>query len=132
MSCSEFLYLLALCLTWDPAVNGLTNSSAINTCHFPLYSMQRTIIKKGTNLLAPLQVHLCSPVIIDGVCVRWRGWLDLERLDGVGRVEFDERAAEAEDAVLRRQVEVCSRRVKEAEEQRRRQEEEEEEERNIK
>lgn len=27
---------------------------------------------------------------MNGVCVRWRGWIDLERLDGVGCLEFDE------------------------------------------
>lgn len=30
---------------------------------------------------------------MNGVCVRWRGWIDLERLDGVGCLEFDEERA---------------------------------------
>lgn len=30
---------------------------------------------------------------MDGVCVYWRGWIDLERLDGVGCLEFDEERA---------------------------------------
>ena len=46
-----------------------------------------------------------SPFILNGVCVRWRGWLDLERLDGVGCLEFDEESALLEDAKLREQVE---------------------------
>jgi hypothetical protein len=50
------------------------------------------------------QVHLRSPFILNGVCVRWRGWLDLERLDGVGCLEFDEESALLEDAKLREQV----------------------------
>ena len=37
-----------------------------------------------------LQVHIRSSLIINGVCVRWKGWIDAERLEGVGRIEFDE------------------------------------------
>ena len=43
-------------------------------------------------------------MILNGVCIRWRGWLDLERLDGVGCLEFDEENAMVEDAKLREQV----------------------------
>ena len=49
-------------------------------------------------------MHLRAPFILNGVCVRWRGWLDLERLDGVGSLEFDEESAVLEDAKLREQV----------------------------
>lgn len=31
---------------------------------------------------------------MNGVCVRWRGWVDLERLDGVGCLEYDEETAQ--------------------------------------
>jgi len=31
---------------------------------------------------------------MNGVCVRWKGWLDLERLDGVGCLEYDEEAGQ--------------------------------------
>jgi hypothetical protein len=31
---------------------------------------------------------------MNGVCVRWRGWIDLERLDGVGCLEYDEDKAQ--------------------------------------
>jgi len=31
---------------------------------------------------------------MNGVCVTWRGWLDLRRLDGVGRLEFDAERAQ--------------------------------------
>lgn len=41
-----------------------------------------------------LQVHLRSHFIMNGVCVRWRGWIDLERLDGVGCLEYDEDKAQ--------------------------------------
>ena len=40
-----------------------------------------------------LQVHIKSRLILNGVCAKWRGWIDMDRLDGVGCVEFDEEAA---------------------------------------
>lgn len=54
-----------------------------------------------------MQVHLRAPMILNGVCIRWRGWLDLERLDGVGCLEFDEENAMVEDAKLREQVSLA-------------------------
>lgn len=65
----------------------------------------------------PGKVHLRSPFILNGVCVRWKGWLDLERLDGVGCLEFDDDTASIEDAKLREQVECYNRRLREFEEQ---------------
>ena len=49
--------------------------------------------------------------------MRWKGWLDLERLDGVGSLEFDEENEVVEDAKLREQVESYNRRLREFEEQ---------------
>ena len=40
-------------------------------------------------LLYSLQVHLKSQFIMNGVCVMWKGWIDLQRLDGAGYLEFD-------------------------------------------
>lgn len=40
------------------------------------------------------QVHLKSQFIMNGVCVIWRGWIDLRRLDGIGCLEFDAGRAE--------------------------------------
>ena len=31
---------------------------------------------------------------MNGVCVVWRGWIDLQRLDGTGWLEFDVQRAE--------------------------------------
>jgi len=45
-------------------------------------------------MLSYYQVHLKSRFILNGVCVSWRGWIDLRRLDGVGRIEFDSESAE--------------------------------------
>ncbi|XP_020708142.1 protein big brother-like isoform X2 [Athalia rosae] len=58
------------------------------------------------------KVHLRSQLIMNGVCVRWRGWLDLERLDGVGCLELDEERAAQEDAILRDQIEGYNRRLR--------------------
>ena len=30
---------------------------------------------------------------MNGVCVQWKGWVDLQRLDGTGCLEFDEERA---------------------------------------
>ncbi|GBO02202.1 Protein big brother [Araneus ventricosus] len=56
---------------------------------------------------------------MNGVCVRWRGWLDIERLDGVGCLEYDEERAQIEDAILREQLERYNQRVRDFEEKQR-------------
>jgi hypothetical protein len=56
---------------------------------------------------------------MNGVCVRFRGWLDLERLDGIGRLEYDERRGAHEDAVLKEQLERYSQRLKDFEDTKR-------------
>lgn len=56
---------------------------------------------------------------MNGVCVRFRGWVDLERLDGVGCLEYDERRANQEDAILRDQVERYNQRIRDFEENKR-------------
>lgn len=56
---------------------------------------------------------------MNGVCVRWRGWLDVERLDGVGCLEFDDERATREDALLRDQIERYNQRLREFEDKQR-------------
>lgn len=56
---------------------------------------------------------------MNGVCVRIRGWIDLERLDGVGCLEFDERRAHQEDAILRDQIERYNQRLRDFEDNKR-------------
>lgn len=56
---------------------------------------------------------------MNGVCVRWRGWIDLERLDGVGCLEYNEERAAAEDALLREQIERYNQRLREFEDKQR-------------
>ncbi|XP_076470254.1 core-binding factor subunit beta-like isoform X1 [Babylonia areolata] len=67
----------------------------------------------------PGKVHLKSQFILNGVCVIWRGWIDLHRLDGIGCLDFDEERAEAEDALLREQIEAYNRRLREFEDRQR-------------
>lgn len=65
------------------------------------------------------KVHIRSHFIMNGVCVRFRGWLDLERLDGVGCLEYDERRAIHEDAILRDQIDRYNQRLREFEDTKR-------------
>lgn len=44
-------------------------------------------------------------MIMNGVCVRFRGSIDLAHLDGYGCLEFDEHRAAQEDAIMRDQIE---------------------------
>lgn len=53
---------------------------------------------------------------MNGVCVRFRGWVDLDRLDGVGCVEYDEERGAIEEAILKEQTERYSARMREVEE----------------
>ena len=39
------------------------------------------------------QVFFDSPLIVNGVCVRWKGYINQEKLDGVGGFRFDEESA---------------------------------------
>ncbi|EFN71958.1 Protein big brother [Camponotus floridanus] len=66
-----------------------------------------------------IDVHLRSHLIMNGVCVRWRGWIDLDRLDGVGCLEYDEERAAEEDALLRDQLERYNQRLRDFEEKQR-------------
>ncbi|KAL1493987.1 hypothetical protein ABEB36_009664 [Hypothenemus hampei] len=61
------------------------------------------------------KVNIKSSFIMNGVCVRWRGYIDLERLDGVGAIEFDEESAIREDGLLREQMERYTQRMREYE-----------------
>uniref|UniRef100_A0A3B4VGD4 Core-binding factor subunit beta n=1 Tax=Seriola dumerili TaxID=41447 RepID=A0A3B4VGD4_SERDU len=40
------------------------------------------------------KVYLKAPMILNGVCVIWRGWIDLQRLDGMGYLEYDDERAQ--------------------------------------
>ncbi|KAL8194736.1 UNVERIFIED_CONTAM: hypothetical protein K2H54_030670 [Gekko kuhli] len=61
------------------------------------------------------QVYLKAPMILNGVCVIWKGWIDLQRLDGMGCLEFDEERAQQEDALAQQAFEEARRRTREFE-----------------
>ncbi|CAH1183981.1 unnamed protein product [Phaedon cochleariae] len=67
----------------------------------------------------PGKVHIKAGFIMNGVCVRWRGWIDVERLDGVGCLEYNEERAAQEDALLREQIERYNQRLREFEDKQR-------------
>ncbi|KAF7242687.1 Core-binding factor subunit beta [Varanus komodoensis] len=61
------------------------------------------------------KVYLKAPMILNGVCVIWKGWIDLQRLDGMGCLEFDEDRAQQEDALAQQAFEEARRRTREFE-----------------
>lgn len=64
---------------------------------FILYTWKRPAagINHSNTLVSHfLQVYLKAPMILNGVCVIWRGWIDLQRLDGMGLLEYDEERAQ--------------------------------------
>ncbi|NWJ10424.1 PEBB factor, partial [Crypturellus undulatus] len=56
------------------------------------------------------KMYLKAPMILNGVCVIWKGWRDLQRLDGRGCLEFDEERAQ-EDALAQQAFEETWRRT---------------------
>lgn len=48
-----------------------------------------------------LQVYLKSQFIFNGVCVIWKGWIDLCTLNGVGSLEFDQERAQVKFIILK-------------------------------
>jgi len=46
----------------------------------------------------PGKVFLRAPLILNGVCVVWKGWVNLRRLEGMGSIEYDEERAQIEAA----------------------------------
>ncbi|XP_059473776.1 protein big brother-like [Neocloeon triangulifer] len=91
-------------LVFNPVMNGYTVSDLGRECDFDK--------EMG-------KVHLRSHFIMNGVCVRWKGWVDLERLDGVGCLEYDEDKAQIEDSMLRDQIERYNQRLRDFEDKQR-------------
>ncbi|XP_078256637.1 core-binding factor subunit beta isoform X3 [Rhinoraja longicauda] len=61
------------------------------------------------------KVYLKAPMILNGVCVIWKGWIDLQRLDGMGCLEFDEDRAQQEDTLVQQAFEDSRRRTRDFE-----------------
>lgn len=68
----------------------------------------------------PNRVHLTATFIMNGVCVRWVGWMDLETLNGKAQLLFDEEQAKIEDELMRRMLKETQERVRLFEENQRR------------
>ncbi|XP_003746153.1 protein big brother [Galendromus occidentalis] len=64
------------------------------------------------------KVHIQSSFIMNGVCVRWRGWIDLQKLEGTGCLEFDEEKAKIEDEILKAQIANHRERMRESDSKR--------------
>uniref|UniRef100_A0A8C1GQN0 Core-binding factor subunit beta n=2 Tax=Cyprinus carpio TaxID=7962 RepID=A0A8C1GQN0_CYPCA len=61
------------------------------------------------------KVYLKAPMILNGVCVIWRGSIDLQRLDGMGCLEYDDERAQQEDALAQAAFEEARRRTRDFE-----------------
>lgn len=87
-----------------------------------LFKMNKLKLKKKkliNYLFVYLQVHIKSHFIMNGVCVRFKGYIDLLKLEGVGCLEFDETRAAHEDAVLHQQIDMYKNRLREFEDKQR-------------
>ncbi|XP_032227728.1 core-binding factor subunit beta isoform X2 [Nematostella vectensis] len=67
----------------------------------------------------PGKVHIKSHFILNGVCIIFKGWIDLQRLDGIGYIEYDEEKARKEDKIMRETLEQAKQRLAEFEERQR-------------
>ncbi|KAJ8920845.1 hypothetical protein NQ315_015637, partial [Exocentrus adspersus] len=93
--------------------------SIVNNNHIARNSPVVFTVLRGSVQLTHIRVHIKSTFIMNGVCVRWRGWIDVERLDGVGCLEYNEERAAQEDALLREQIERYNQRLREFEDKQR-------------
>ncbi|XP_065064796.1 core-binding factor subunit beta-like isoform X2 [Rhopilema esculentum] len=68
----------------------------------------------------PGKAHLKSRFIMNGVCVMFKGYVDVQRLDGAGFLEYDESNSKVEEKHLRETMEQSRLRLQEFEERQRR------------
>ncbi len=62
-------------------------------------------------------MHISSTLILNGVCVRWHGQIDLHDLTGEGRLEFDAVRADIEHARLRDEMRIYGERLQQLHDQ---------------
>merc|ERR1711981_188029 len=91
-------------LVWDPVENSYINPNE--------YKATRIDFNKERG-----KVFLDSPLIVNGLCVRWKGYINMEKLDGVGGFRFDEEFARIEDMAMQQIVECNKGMVRDLEEQ---------------
>ncbi|XP_066924887.1 core-binding factor subunit beta-like [Clytia hemisphaerica] len=68
----------------------------------------------------PGKVHLKSTFVMNGVCVIFKGMMDLQRLDGTAYLELDNIQSKIEDKIMRDTIEQSRLRLQEFEERQRR------------
>lgn len=93
------------CLMWNVLENGYLDPHAMTRIDF---SKERG------------RVYIDSPIILNGVCLRWKGYINLEKLDGVGGMKFDEDSSRIEDAIMQQQVESYKHAIRDWDEQQQR------------
>jgi len=93
------------CLMWNVLENGYLDPHAMTRIDF---SKERG------------RVYIDSPIILNGVCLRWKGYINLEKLDGVGGMKFDEDSSRVEDAIMQQQVESYKHAIRDWDEQQQR------------
>jgi hypothetical protein len=84
----------------------LTRQANHSASNAPIFSIFATTITTNNNPTSDglAQVHIKAGFILNGVCVLWRGWIDLQRLEGFGCLEFDEYRAYLEDAMVKQSI----------------------------
>lgn len=58
------------------------------------------------------KVHMTSHFIMNGVCIKWVGWIDMDALTGKARLLFDDENAKVEDEVMRQVMKETQERVR--------------------
>ncbi|XP_046842807.1 protein big brother-like isoform X1 [Xenia sp. Carnegie-2017] len=82
---------------------GFTENGINLTLSFPKVSDSSCSQSNFVDFLRePGKVFLMSPFIFNGVCVKFYGWLEVDKLRGFGRLLFDEASAQIEDDFLRK------------------------------
>ncbi|XP_053211191.1 protein big brother-like [Panonychus citri] len=66
--------------------------------------LQLILSPGNINILENRKVEFRSSLIFNGVCVQCKGWIDLEKLEGIGCLEYDHVNGEIEDTLLKEQI----------------------------
>ena len=59
----------------------------------------------------PDRVWIKSPMILNGVCVTWSGYIDINQLEGYGRFDYDEVRGAIEGEALKQSMGKMSRKI---------------------